>query len=154
MFPARMVIFVFSILFVLPASSKPPVRDSKSKVLLIKDNRIICDKPIDFKNRSAQILPESKIVLASVAATLESHLDISLVEIAVHTDSRGSGAYNKRMTQDRADAIRLELVKMGVKPGRLKAVGYGEAHPIDTNSTVEGRAHNRRVEFVIKSRGK
>ena len=156
MLPIRLSILVCTMLLVLPAAAddQKPKGNTQARVLPIKGDRIVCDKPLQFKTRTAELLPESRVVLASVAATLETHLDLAVVEVGVHTDSRGSGAYNKRMTQERADSVRLSLIKMGVKAARLKAVGYGEERPVASNRTAEGRASNRRVEFIIKTRKK
>ena len=149
-------IILCTLLLVIPAlaDDHKPAPSTKSDVLPIVGDQIVCERPVLFKTRTAELLPESRAVLASVAATLETHLTIQLVEVGVHTDSRGSGAYNKRMTQERADAVRSALIKMGVKAGRLIAIGYGEERPIDTNRTEAGRERNRRVEFVIKTRQK
>ena len=66
-------------------------------------------------------------------------------EIQGHTDSTGSRAYNKKLSQRRARAVMKKLIELGVDPARLSAVGYGEDRPIADNSTREGRAKNRRV---------
>ncbi|MBY9068335.1 OmpA family protein [Hyphomonas sp. WL0036] len=74
------------------------------------------------------------------------------VEIGAHTDTRGADDYNMRVSQERADAIRDYLVSEGVPEDTLKAVGYGESRPIDTGTTAEAHARNRRTEFTIVSR--
>jgi outer membrane protein OmpA-like peptidoglycan-associated protein len=53
-----------------------------------------------------------------------------------------------KLSQTRADAVKAQLVKMGIAESRLTTKGFGESKPIDTNDTVEGKANNRRVEFV------
>ena len=124
----------------------------QAKVLPIEDEQIVLPAPIHFKTTSPRIDPASFTVLDSVAATLETHMDIAQVEIGVHTDSRGSGAYNKKVSQARADAVLTYLKGKGLPRARLTAVGYGEERPIDTNRTAAGRARNRRVELVVKKR--
>ena len=74
------------------------------------------------------------------------------VEIQGHTDSIGSDAFNKTLSEKRAKAVMDYLVSRGISTDRLTAVGMGEADPIATNATPEGRAENRRVEFSIISR--
>lgn len=69
------------------------------------------------------------------------------VEIQGHTDSYGTDAYNEKLSQRRADAVRNELIKQGVDGKRLTAVGFGESKPVESNDTDEGRAYNRRVEY-------
>ena len=58
---------------------------------------------------------------------------------------------NQKLSQDRANAVKDYLVSQGVKPEKLRALGRGEANPIASNDTAEGRANNRRVEIVIQS---
>lgn len=69
------------------------------------------------------------------------------VEIQGHTDSYGTDAYNEKLSQRRANAVKAELVKQGVDGKRLSTAGYGESQPVDTNETDEGRAYNRRVNY-------
>ena len=71
------------------------------------------------------------------------------VDIEGHTDDVGNDRANMKLSQARANSVRAYLVKKGVEPMRMRAVGYGEDRPIDDNSTPEGQAINRRVEFVI-----
>ena len=88
-------------------------------------------------------------ILDEVAAVLVANPDIELVEIAGHTDSDGPQSTNLELSQRRAEAVVAYLVKEGVSADRLVAKGYGESTPIDSNSSSEGKANNRRVEFVI-----
>jgi hypothetical protein len=71
------------------------------------------------------------------------------VEIAGYTDSKGSEAYNQDLSVRRSNAVRNYLVKKGIEENRLTAQGYGMKDPVATNDTEEGRAENRRVEFVV-----
>jgi OOP family OmpA-OmpF porin len=75
--------------------------------------------------------------------------NIELIEISGHTDSDGSDAYNLKLSDGRAKAVVQYLISKGIQPTRMKAVGYGESKPIDTNKTDEGKSRNRRVEFTL-----
>jgi len=93
---------------------------------------------------------KSKPILDAVAEVLNGQKWINLVEVQGHTDSDGPDAYNDKLSQDRADAVMAYLTsKGGVDAGRLKAKGYGEKVPLDSNATPAGRAKNRRVQFFI-----
>jgi outer membrane protein OmpA-like peptidoglycan-associated protein len=65
-----------------------------------------------------------------------------------HTDSDGDDALNQTLSEKRALAVMDRLVSMGISVNRLKSAGWGESKPIGENSTAEGKANNRRVEFV------
>ncbi len=71
-------------------------------------------------------------------------------EVQGHCDNTGSDAVNDPLSQKRAEAIVARLVEMGIAKDRLSADGKGSHEPIADNSTEEGRAKNRRVEFVKK----
>lgn len=71
------------------------------------------------------------------------------VEIAGHTDDKGSDVYNATLSQGRSQTVVDYIISQGIESGRLTARGYGESNPIDTNSTPEGQANNRRVEFTV-----
>jgi outer membrane protein OmpA-like peptidoglycan-associated protein len=66
-----------------------------------------------------------------------------------HTDNIGDDDSNLRLSIARAEAARAWLIEAGVEPERVVAVGYGEERPIGDNSTSDGRAVNRRVEFLL-----
>lgn len=74
------------------------------------------------------------------------------VQIAGYTDSIGSDEYNRQLSQQRAEAVRDYLVQHGIAANRITAHGYGKESPIADNGTEEGRAENRRVEFVVMSK--
>jgi OmpA-OmpF porin, OOP family len=74
------------------------------------------------------------------------------IKVEGHTDSKGSVAYNKKLSKKRAITVKNFLIKEGaVNAKKIKAVGYGKSKPIDSNKTEEGRAKNRRVEILILS---
>lgn len=115
--------------------------------------RIEIDDRVYFDTGRATIQEVSFPLLREVAAAINASPDIRRVQVAGHTDSEGDDAANLALSQARADAVRLFLVTYGgVEPGRLEARGFGETMPVATNSTEEGRAQNRRVEFVIVHR--
>ncbi|MHB1185981.1 OmpA family protein [Thiobacillus sp.] len=80
-------------------------------------------------------------------ATLDSWGNVN-IEVAGHTDSRGSDEYNMSLSQRRAEAVRNYLISKGIAADRLSAKGYGESQPVADNATDEGRFKNRRVELV------
>lgn len=102
---------------------------------------------VNFDNDKAALRPEAIAILDQAAATLKEWGDIK-VEVAGHTDANNSDAYNLRLSQRRAYAVRNYLVDKGVAAERLTARGYGESRPIADNATEEGRFKNRRVELV------
>jgi outer membrane protein OmpA-like peptidoglycan-associated protein len=69
-------------------------------------------------------------------------------EIDGHTDNSGTAAHNLDLSQQRADAVKSQLVSMGIDASRLTTKGFGDTKPIDGNDSPEGKANNRRVEFV------
>jgi outer membrane protein OmpA-like peptidoglycan-associated protein len=73
-----------------------------------------------------------------------------LVTVGGHTDSVGSDSYNQKLSQDRANSVKEYIVRQGINGSRIDAVGYGETRPIADNGTEEGRALNRRVEFLVR----
>lgn len=105
---------------------------------------------VTFELDSDRLRPDAKTILDEVARVMERYPEM-LVEVAGHTDSLGSDAYNQQLSQQRAEAVRQYLIERGVSPDRMTAVGYGESEPVDTNDTVEGRERNRRVELRIKN---
>jgi outer membrane protein OmpA-like peptidoglycan-associated protein len=100
-----------------------------------------------FDVNKASIKPESNGALKEIAALMKAHTDLQF-EIDGHTDSDGNPDANMRLSQQRADAVKAALVNMGIESGRLTTKGFGAGKPIDDNGTAEGKANNRRVEFI------
>jgi len=73
------------------------------------------------------------------------------IEVAGHTDSIGSAAYNQRLSERRAGSVANYLESLGVNGSRIDAIGYGKSQPRATNSTANGRQLNRRVEIHIRA---
>jgi OOP family OmpA-OmpF porin len=135
--------------------NQPGVAESRgcpkrySLVQVTKD-RIEIKKQINFATGSAKIVgPVSQQILSEVAQALTDNPGIKRVRIEGHTDSVGDDVKNLKLSQGRADAVRAALLKLGIDPGRMEAVGFGETKPIASNSTASGRAENRRTEFNI-----
>lgn len=102
---------------------------------------------IHFAFNRARIRSQSFGILDTVVQVLNDYPDITL-EIQGHTDARGGDRYNQRLSEQRAAAVRQYLIGKGIAESRLASQGYGETQPIESNSTEEGRARNRRVEFL------
>jgi OOP family OmpA-OmpF porin len=100
---------------------------------------------IAFESGSAALLPEGHPVLGQVVVVLRNDPALRL-GIGVHSDGQGSGTFNLRITQERADAIRDWLVSQGIAAERLEATGFGEQRPVAPNNAEAGRRQNRRIE--------
>lgn len=101
---------------------------------------------LHFDFDSAKLKPSTAQLVRDIAAMFRSNANW-VIQIAGHTDSVGSDSYNLKLSGDRAEAVRQALIREGVGQERLQSVGYGESKPKSDNSTLVGRAINRRVEF-------
>ena len=100
-----------------------------------------------FKTSKADLLPESMTEIQKVADYMKKNLRARF-EVQGHTDNQGSDAINDPLSQKRAEAVVKALADLGVDDFNLKAVGKGSHEPVADNKTEEGRAKNRRVEFI------
>jgi outer membrane protein OmpA-like peptidoglycan-associated protein len=105
---------------------------------------------VRFRTGSAQIDPDSYELLNEVAVMLNENPDIPRIRIEGHTDETGTRELNLELSKARANAVREYLISRGVKPERLRAVGYGADRPIATGSDPASLAKNRRVEFIFE----
>jgi OOP family OmpA-OmpF porin len=90
----------------------------------------------------------SKVSVVRAAELLKS-CDTYDVEVGGHTDNLGNPATSLPLSQQRADAVKAALVKLGVPAGRITSRGYGETRPVAPNTTSAGRVANRRVEIRV-----
>jgi len=102
---------------------------------------------VNFDNDSSNLRPESLTILDKAVETLKAWGDVK-VEVAGHTDSVSSDAYNLDLSQRRAETVRAYLIDKGVAADRLSAKGYGESQAVADNKTEEGLFKNRRVELI------
>ncbi|WP_337043218.1 OmpA family protein [Emticicia sp. 17c] len=102
---------------------------------------------IRFDVNKATIKPESMGEINAIAKILKENPSLKY-EIGGHTDSDGDNASNMKLSQARAEAVKNQLVSTGIEASRLTTKGYGETKPIADNNTFDGKANNRRVEFL------
>ncbi len=114
----------------------------------VRDAQTIVLQNVNFEFNKDTLTPDARTVLTGVARGLVSQKDLK-VEIAGHTDSVGSDAYNLKLSNGRAASVKTFLISQGVSPTQLLSKGYGESQPVATNDTDTGRAQNRRVEFRV-----
>lgn len=116
---------------------------------VIETKKIAITEKVHFDFDSAKIKERSYGILDSVASVIQSN-KFSSVTIEGHTDSSGSDSYNQSLSNRRANSVRQYLINKGISPSLLTAIGVGESRPIADNSTEEGRAANRRTEFIVQ----
>jgi outer membrane protein OmpA-like peptidoglycan-associated protein len=104
---------------------------------------------VKFDTGSAKVSDVSKALIGKIGATLARCAE-TRIEIAGHTDSVGDPSANKTLSQRRAESVADLLKSGGANAARLTAVGYGQEKPVASNDTPEGRAENRRIEFLVK----
>lgn len=102
---------------------------------------------VQFTSGKATLAPESFARLDELVEYM-THKPTAHIEISGHTDNVGKKAVNKKLSQQRADAVRDYLVKKGIAADRIKSVGHGDEKPIGPNDTPDGRRKNRRIEAV------
>lgn len=123
------------------------VPDVKPEPLFrVSGERVILED-LHFSTGSTELDSTAAALLDPVAAELCEYPEIQL-EIRGFTDNVGSGKANISISQKRAEAVKAYLESAGIKGSRLKAIGYGDADPVASNKTAEGRAKNRRIEFI------
>lgn len=106
---------------------------------------------LTFETGSASLKPESREQLQNVADILAAYPKVHL-NVGGYTDNTGDPAANQKLSRDRADNVRKELIGMGVAADRLEAKGYGSDHPVADNSTEAGRAKNRRISLAVTAK--
>jgi len=113
---------------------------------VLSDGKIIVNG-IRFDVNQATIKPESNGAINEIFELMQKQSDLNF-SVEGHTDSDGDDALNQSLSEQRAKAVMDRLINMGIPSNRLKSAGWGESKPIGGNGTTEGKANNRRVEFV------
>jgi len=108
-------------------------------------------KGINFEFDSAKVSPESEGILARAVENMERNPAVKVL-IEGHTDSTGPEDYNMGLSLKRAQAVKDFAVSKGIAADRMTVKGFGESQPMASNDTKEGRAENRRVEFVVTAK--
>lgn len=101
-----------------------------------------------FDTGKSTLKPQSLEEVKNIAEILKAFPTVNL-KVGGYTDNTGSADVNKKLSQDRADVVKAELVKLGIDASRLEAEGYGQEHPVASNDTAEGRAQNRRIAVRV-----
>jgi outer membrane protein OmpA-like peptidoglycan-associated protein len=114
----------------------------------LSKNAMILLEPIYFQQSKANILEKSFSELERLYSILQENPNLE-IQIEGHTDNNGKPDELIRLSEDRSIAIKTHLVKLGITPNRLKTLGYGSKFPLNTNSSLDDREKNRRVEFRI-----
>ncbi len=123
-------------------------RDDPTPQAELTSDSIRTARPVPFAFDGSIILYDFFSLLDDVAEILIRGPDLC-ISIEGHTDDVGDAAYNQRLSEDRARAVRAYLIDRGIDAARLVAAGFGKALPIDDNTTDIGRTRNRRAEFRI-----
>jgi hypothetical protein len=118
----------------------------------VEGSQVLLATPLAFTTGAPTLTRESALAIQGIRCLMEEEPALT-IQIEVHTDSQGSDAWNLRLSQARADAIRAAILEGGPAPERITAVGYGELYPLDTNSTEAGRMRNRRIELHTEPPG-
>jgi outer membrane protein OmpA-like peptidoglycan-associated protein len=117
--------------------------------VVVEKDKIRITEVIYFDTGKATIQSRSHSLLDEIAATIQANPNIKKIRIEGHTDAQGNDSANLKLSQARAESVRVYLIRKGVAAERLDARGFGESYPIASNDTEAGRSQNRRVEFMI-----
>ncbi len=123
-----------------PAAPPPPSAPVVQKVTLQADTLFDFDKSV--------VKPEGRVVLDGLVSRAKD-LNLEVIIAVGHADWVGTDAYNQKLSERRAAAVKAYLVSKGIPAGKIYTEGKGESKPVASNKTREGRAQNRRVEIEL-----
>jgi outer membrane protein OmpA-like peptidoglycan-associated protein len=110
---------------------------------------VLATSRLEFSTRRSDIADSSAPTLDALAQAAKTCTGV--IEVQGHTDSVGASDSNQKLSNARAEAVRLALIQRGLPEARLSARGYGEEKPLADNTSEQGRAQNRRIEFRVKT---
>ena len=113
---------------------------------MLQDGKIVATG-IRFDVGKATLKPESMGIINTIAKMMNEHPELKF-SIEGHTDSDGDLEANQKLSEERANTVMNTLISMGIPADRMSTKGFGESNPVAPNNTSEGRANNRRVEFI------
>lgn len=122
--------------------------DSAQSICQQRFNTLLRKSRIQFATGSAEILPANRPLLVEFGKTA-ALCPNAILTITGHTDNVGNAEANRRLSQQRAQAVVTALFQQGIPLERLKAIGYGAIKPIADNTTADGQRKNRRIEFIV-----
>ena len=122
--------------------------DTTSKTVQIVSLQVI-QGDVLFDTDKSTLKSDARDVLDNIVTQMKDNAT-HVVHLVGHTDSRGSAAYNMRLSEKRAKAVKYYLIAQGIKTGRITAEWQGESAPVASNKTKEGRSQNRRTEITFK----
>jgi outer membrane protein OmpA-like peptidoglycan-associated protein len=121
---------------------------AQKQLVVIKQDRIELKDMVYFDTSAASIQARSFPLLDQIAKVLVEHPEIVKLTVEGHTDDRGPVDFNRTLSQQRAESVAAYLAGKGVAKERMEAKGFGPDRPLQPNTTSEGRAANRRVDFI------
>ena len=124
-----------------PPAARPAPASVKQAVVIQADALFDFDKSV--------LRPDGRKSIDDAVAKLQG-VDVEMVIATGHTDSVGSDAYNQKLSERRANAVKDYLVSKGIPAAKITTIGKGESQPVATNKTAEGRQKNRRVDIEFK----
>ena len=131
-----------------PAAPAAPAPAAKPAPASVKQAIVIqADALFDFDK--SVVRPDGKKRIDEALAKLQG-VDLEMVIATGHTDSVGTDAYNQKLSERRAAAVKEYLVSKGIPAAKVTTIGKGESQPVATNKTAEGRQKNRRVDIEFK----
>jgi outer membrane protein OmpA-like peptidoglycan-associated protein/uncharacterized protein YidB (DUF937 family) len=141
-----------------PSAAQTAIADAKAALSALVPGKYTVDDlvkalnlmVIHFDTGAASISADSLDVLGAAANAIKAAPAGSKVEVGGHTDNSGDPAANLKLSDDRANAVRVKLTELGVAADQLTAKGYGDTKPVADNATEDGRAKNRRIEFTVQ----
>lgn len=120
----------------------------RDTVIVLEKGKTVVLRGVNFEFNKATLTMDSEVILERALTALRASPDLSVL-ITGHTDNVGSAKYNKALSLRRAESVKSWLVRKGVSAKRLTVGGKGFDEPIDDNTTADGRANNRRIEFHV-----